>query len=320
MNSKRDVNIDISKGIGIMLVIVGHCTIIPFDIVYRIISSFHMPLFFIWGGRLFRSKSISKGFESDFKRLIVPYMFVMSLYVIKFSIPNILAGDFKPVLSYILASVYGSACGHHSLFLSDVPSIHIMWFLPAMFMCRTMYNIIATYTHNYKRYIFAAIISIICIQLDCNLINLPFGILTGGAGLMFFAFGDYLKNKKIPFPSVCILFILWGLSIKYASLCMSNGTYHIFPLAVAGACGGTIFVYHISVIIHKYMSLLSTVFEYAGKYSMIVFSMHFIAVIIDLNTRLSISNWFCWLIIDAIVISSLSYFCLKIPFTNKIFS
>lgn len=50
MNSKRDVNIDISKGIGIMLVIVGHCTIIPFDIVYRIISSFHMPLFFIWGG------------------------------------------------------------------------------------------------------------------------------------------------------------------------------------------------------------------------------------------------------------------------------
>lgn len=48
----RDIRIDISKGIGIILVVVGHCTIIPCEIVYQIISSFHMPLFFIWGGAI----------------------------------------------------------------------------------------------------------------------------------------------------------------------------------------------------------------------------------------------------------------------------
>ena len=40
----RDVTIDIMKGIGIMAVIAGHTS--PDIITSKIISSFHMPLFF----------------------------------------------------------------------------------------------------------------------------------------------------------------------------------------------------------------------------------------------------------------------------------
>lgn len=56
---KRDIFFDIAKGIGIILVVIGHC--IPdastgnisdtfLKSIFRIIYSFHMPLFFFVAG------------------------------------------------------------------------------------------------------------------------------------------------------------------------------------------------------------------------------------------------------------------------------
>lgn len=50
MGSKRENWVDIAKGIGIVLVVMGHacCPKIPHGIIY----SFHMPLFFSFRGFL----------------------------------------------------------------------------------------------------------------------------------------------------------------------------------------------------------------------------------------------------------------------------
>lgn len=47
---QRNITFDIMKGIGILLVIVGHLNLIPMDPYRRIIFSFHMPLFLILSG------------------------------------------------------------------------------------------------------------------------------------------------------------------------------------------------------------------------------------------------------------------------------
>lgn len=87
--------LDVAKGIGILLVVMGHC--IPdastfqtisnssFALLHKIIYSFHMPLFFFISG--FLAKQIldsSQKFKiilKKFNRLLVPYFFVGICYL-----------------------------------------------------------------------------------------------------------------------------------------------------------------------------------------------------------------------------------------------
>ena len=52
--TKRIEWIDIAKGIGIILVVIGHISQI--EVLNDIIYSFHMPLFFIISGYLYKRK------------------------------------------------------------------------------------------------------------------------------------------------------------------------------------------------------------------------------------------------------------------------
>lgn len=51
---KRDVTFDIMKGIGIILVVLGHVQQLDFYPLKTAIYTFHMPLFFILAGYLIR--------------------------------------------------------------------------------------------------------------------------------------------------------------------------------------------------------------------------------------------------------------------------
>ena len=51
--------VDISKGIGILLVIIGHCVYIGGSI-HNWIFSFHMPLFFILSGMFIKDEPVQK--------------------------------------------------------------------------------------------------------------------------------------------------------------------------------------------------------------------------------------------------------------------
>ena len=65
-----DATFDMLKGIGILLVIIGHTfmkEIGPY------IQAFHMPLFFMVAGYFFKYKAPKNLLTKDFRRLIVPY-------------------------------------------------------------------------------------------------------------------------------------------------------------------------------------------------------------------------------------------------------
>ena len=55
-NNKRLDNLDVAKGIGILLVIFGHCQLGWIGSVHSLIYSFHMPLFFFISGVCFSNK------------------------------------------------------------------------------------------------------------------------------------------------------------------------------------------------------------------------------------------------------------------------
>lgn len=109
--------IDIAKGIGILLVYIGHCEIGEGNISGLIswIYSFHMPLFFVISGLLFSTKHVpaTTFYRNKFASLIVPYII--------FSIINYVLLKLSPV---------GATLG----FITQGWGRNPLWFIPILFL------------------------------------------------------------------------------------------------------------------------------------------------------------------------------------------
>lgn len=84
----RQNYIDVMRGIGILLVMLGHSIATINEPTNKLILSFHMPLFFFISGMLFYNREFKKPgkfFYGKFRRLIVPQI-VMALITIVVSI------------------------------------------------------------------------------------------------------------------------------------------------------------------------------------------------------------------------------------------
>lgn len=95
--TKRIEWIDISKGLGMILVVLGHTGIAQFSqVTYDLIYSFHMPLFYFLSGLCFNSNKYNKFIiyiKRRWKTLIVPFLILNSILFILggilFNIPNL---------------------------------------------------------------------------------------------------------------------------------------------------------------------------------------------------------------------------------------
>lgn len=104
--------------------------------------------------------------------------------------------NFLEVIKFVASAVFASGSKHHSLLLADFRPIGAIWFLFALFWCKTIYNYIALKS-NYK-YIVASLIAIIATCMDYYLINLPLAILPGLSAMMYYGIGNYVKENTLP--------------------------------------------------------------------------------------------------------------------------
>lgn len=96
----RQNYIDVMRGIGILLVMLGHSIATITEPTNKLILSFHMPLFFFISGMLFYNKELKKPgrfFYAKFRRLIVPQI-VMGVItvVVSIVIDVIITKDLSP--------------------------------------------------------------------------------------------------------------------------------------------------------------------------------------------------------------------------------
>lgn len=123
IEKKRMTDVDIVKSIGIILMVMGHIefgTVLDFYI-----HSFHMPLFFLMSGYLYRDKKIrfTEFTLQKIRTLLVPYICVgLVHYIIK--IPYIIYTK-DNLLSPILNLLFDNSDG--------LPIAGALWFLTAIF-------------------------------------------------------------------------------------------------------------------------------------------------------------------------------------------
>lgn len=91
--------IDTAKGIGIILVIMGHC-MFP---CHALIDMFHMPLFFILAGITFSMKPFDHFIISKINRIMVPYVFWVLISSILNLLPHNYSGPYNGPLWFLSA-------------------------------------------------------------------------------------------------------------------------------------------------------------------------------------------------------------------------
>ena len=182
--------IDISKGIGILLVIIGHCLDLE-KAPMQVIFVFHMPLFFILSGFVF---SAGDGFGVFIKKrirgLIIPYFvfFALGLFV------TLLIPVWRQGLT-----VEGLL---EDLRLADPSNIHnsSIWFLICLFIVQLIFFFLKKLPLWLRAVIVIALYAagIVCANIihgDETTQRLPLDLDVVPAALIFFAFGSFLKDR-----------------------------------------------------------------------------------------------------------------------------
>lgn len=132
---KRFEYIDIAKGIGILLVVWGHILLTGPS--HRVIYAFHMPLFFLISGMLFKRDKFD-GF-GDFvkrraKRLLIPFVvYSVITWIIwaafRFVRHDAVVSYWDPLLQTVIAKGSGAYIVHNSS----------LWFIPCLFATEIIY-------------------------------------------------------------------------------------------------------------------------------------------------------------------------------------
>lgn len=264
---ERNTTFDIMKGIGILAVIAGH-TFTSCGI-HKLIYSFHMPLFFFIAGYFYKENhNYYNKLKNDLKRLIVPYIFtfiILWIYLI------LIYNDTSYMIKYGIEAITWSSGGKHtSSIWPIIPTVGPIWFLMALFWCRTFYNMIAC---QFKlKYIIAISLAIAATIIDRSLINLPAAILPGLSALVFYTLGNYLRTNNINKWQITLCACCWVLHLLFSEIDMCICLYRLYPIDILGGLFGIILIYYISKQVSKLK--IHIFFIWTGKVSLIILCIH----------------------------------------------
>lgn len=245
---QRHDYIDIAKGIGILLVVWAH--ILLSGASHKVIYAFHMPLFFLISGMLFRREKypgILCFIKKRAKRLLIPFaIYSVVTWLIwaafRFIRHDAVVSFWDPLLQTIIAKGSGAYMVHNSA----------LWFIPCLFATEIIF-----FTFSKCNTFVRFTISLICASLSFILgyifgndwwFLLPWNIDAALIGLIFYCVGNIANQKKLGNhiveytrkklgPSIVLFFmiaiILYWSAMAYGECSMGSSSYQ---------CNGLIFI------------------------------------------------------------------------------
>lgn len=255
-NKNRCTDIDILRGIGIVLMIANHAYVGKLADVY--IHSFHMPLWFVISGYFCNtSRSIMDYVKNRFITILIPYMSFGLLYCGL----GALVGNNQWLGFIFPASV-------------QIPYNGALWFLPALFISSTLsYVLIKVF--NKKTYILV-VLFIAILSSVIKLPSLPLAMTSAFVGCGFFMIGVLLKKYGKRFLELGWLQFAIGMIIVTilvylnGSINMRTNMYNIVPLFWVNAILMIVVLWNgIRIMLKKFPRLKLEVLQEIGRESII---------------------------------------------------
>jgi len=288
---KRIAYLDVAKGIGILLVVLGHNYIrISIPNLGKFIFSFHMPFFFLLSGMLFNPNyPLPVLFKRRFATLIRPYFAALILlYSIYFFYTDL---KWMTLLRRVIRSLYAS--GNYIEWAQ-------LWFLPHLFLLNMFAGVLFLLFYGRIKWLWLRSL-FLAVMLWAGIAFLPLYYmdevkiagqtfvldgLPASADLVlitatYFLVGYELRNRVSErfFSSLWTL-IISGLVLVFLNIIFPYQmdlffrTYDSFLVNTLEALSGSIFVLSLSSRIALKQNRLFATFKYFGEITIILLIFH----------------------------------------------
>ena len=191
----RSLSIDVFKGFGILLMIIGH--IISGDahlkLIYSFIYSFHMPLFYLVSGYLLNVKKIARDILPYLKKqgesLLVPYFSFGLCHLLIWIIAWALFHCPPNWECRLLSMLYHLFWTNNEGMANASP----MWFLTSLFWVKCIFSFIYKFYYKWLTLI-VGLLFFFGLNFAEKLHSIPWGLDTAIVGIGFYYIGYKLKD------------------------------------------------------------------------------------------------------------------------------
>lgn len=230
MSNIRKGWIDAIKGIGIILVVIGH--VFENQFAYDWIYSFHMPLFFFAAGVTFSEKPVFANIKRRIFTILVPYLFFGVLTALY---GCLIESRFRGTPSSIPDALMGLVSGQYDTLYFNVP----LWFLTCFFVVTVFYNLLCRTGKKYTAW--AVSVIMVIIQILVPMPQLPWGLDRAFIYMFFMALGhvfaDSGADKRIEglgiWQKVLIFAVMLGINFALVYCGLIRGIF-LYVSAVPG--------------------------------------------------------------------------------------
>lgn len=269
MSTSRIHYIDVSKGIAIVLVILGHCSaysIGDHSRLFYTIYAFHIPFWFFISGLLYHTRDWQSYFSRKVKSLVLPY--------ILFCLCN--------TCFYFVASIIG----HISLY--RLICFGGLWFILTLFYVTILYYLADTIClkgcNTTSKSIIVSLFAILALFVgigDSSIINESYTLSVSLVAFFFFRLGVF-SQRAVEWLSSTNRIVLLSISLLLLSILALTAPMNPSPIDVRiGRFGNRFLFVSQAVMGIAGMSLLSIAIsanrhlEYLGRNSLLIFALHF---------------------------------------------
>ncbi|MBR5660181.1 MAG: acyltransferase family protein [Bacteroidales bacterium] len=281
----RKVSIDIAKGTGISLVVLGHL-IDYFGAgligTYRFIYLFHVPLFFFLSGLFFKEKEgVGDCLKKKFFRLFIPYL-----------LANIFFFAVEMVRARLMGDAYDGNMSWSDLMYAVLglwPVLSMLsrptWFILILFRVFIIYKLLQLVFKGNKIMmlsvcvlagVFGALFPIEKYMIGQTLAALPF------FSLGHVCTAEIVDNQRIFSPVKCILLgsasaiaLLFISRIQMTNIAVN--VYGSVPLYFTGAIIGILMVISFSKLLERW-TIASKSISFVGKYTLPILIWHIFVI------------------------------------------
>lgn len=306
MLKKRNYLIDVLKGYAIILVVYGHS--IQFlmsknqdffeNPVFKIIYSFHMPLFMLISGYLFYFSisnriNFREVFFRKIKQLLIP---ILSWCILVFII--------KEILKFILNGISLNIL-FKDLFIFLGGITNQFWFLWTVLFSSLIVLLINKFTKNIELMYFISFILLLFLPDISNLMYLKFMYPYYIAGITYNKYKENInKEKKLIYIAIIIFLLLIPLYTKECYIYISGMNLYVINIShklmiilyryIIGLTGSITFIYLINKI--RFLNNVRII-NYLGKYTLQIYIIQ--TYIFEVIKKLSIPpiNMYIYLLI-----------------------
>lgn len=260
--------IDVLKALGIILMIMGHIGFGEhFD---QWIHAFHMPMFFIISGFLYKKKDMKQTLVSRFKGLLIPYLFFAVFHLVIMCFVDIRDG--VELQSSVPGYLFALFFKNHEF----VPICGAIWFLTALFALDVSYSFIDCLGNEYLKPVVVAVLTSFGFVLSACGIILPFSVNAALVGVGLYFIGNKLRtlydNNKwqsslwlgVAGVIVCIFTIFLNRSVNVRMSIYGNVILFYFNALLM-----TFSLFNIATRLVKRESLLIKELSFIGKNSIV---------------------------------------------------